>query len=358
MVPSIESLNIKSMFYKLWFSKKTQSIVIVVSPEEDKPQDANIYSRNYGFMDNVGDKDAILEIVKLLSKKYPKAELDIRSADTYEPSYKNLRKNIVVIGGPGGSEYEMLDGTLVDDCGNKICREFGKKINSKVSYSNDCETMIVDDNKYKAQYESDGIMEADYGYFCAMPNPFNHESRVILIHGIHTLGVVGAAIAFSDDSIAESNFQILNELFSKETKNEIMFETFFNVAVHKGQAFCPTINAKDIFIQNQVNNLVKSNELIKQNKKIDEEDRAQEYSNNVDELKFLIEKLWEEMAREVPAYKRNAPENYKVFTEDKNNLNVILNKLNPSDNTGVDQVEDYKSQYNVISMRWRGRKRL
>ncbi len=235
------------IFYDFWFPANVSEINVIVSPETEKPQDADLRSRNYGFMDNVGDKDSILEIVKLLSKYYPNTSISIMETNDFLPSL--LTGNIVVIGGPGGDEYLMADGNVVNDEGNKYCKLFSEKIHSHVTYTNDCETMVVNNCKYEASYDSNGFMISDYGYFAAMPNPFNIANRVVLLHGIHTLGVVGAAKIFSTEVQAESNYRFLRSIL--RTSGSIAFESFFQVDVYNGQAFCPRLETNNVFPLNR-----------------------------------------------------------------------------------------------------------
>ena len=235
------------IFYDFWFPANVSEINVIVSPETEKPQDADLRSHNYGFMDNVGDKDSILEIVKLLSKYYPNASISIMETNDFLPSL--LTGSIVVIGGPGGDEYVMADGSVVNDEGNKYCKLFSEKVHSRVTYTNDCETMLVNDQKYEASYDSNGFMVSDYGYFATMPNPFNIANRVVLLHGIHTLGVVGLAKIFSTEVQAESNYRILRGIL--KTLDSIAFESFFQVDVYNGQAFCPRLEANNVFLLNR-----------------------------------------------------------------------------------------------------------
>jgi hypothetical protein len=235
-----------SNFYDFWFPADTAEIYIVASPADEKVQDAHLASRNYAFMDNLGDRDAILEIVKLLSRFYPNAHISIMETEKFPSG--SLRNNIVVIGGPGGSEYVSFDGTVIDDEGNKICKMFTQKIKSHISYTKDCEFMNVDGTTYSAEYDADGFMNSDYGYFASIVNPINPNNRVILMHGIHTLGVVGAAMAFSTNIKSEMNYRLLHKTITESKAKNIEFEAFFRVDVFNGQAFCPTISQENVFL--------------------------------------------------------------------------------------------------------------
>lgn len=344
----LHNYSFKSLlFYKLWFPKDTQNISIVVSPEPEKPQDANLLSHNYGFMDNVGDKDAILEIIKFLSKHYPNTNISICSSDKFNPS--DIKNNIVVIGGPGGSEYQTLDGLKIDDSGNEICKKISGKFVSKISYTSDCEEMIINDERYTAEYDSYGVMNEDYGYFAAMQNPFNPKARVILIHGIHTLGVVGSARAFSDEISAETNYQILFEnLIGTEN---ISFESFFNVDVFNGEAFCPTINAKDIFMLNN-KQFITSNQIPKNETHTGNRTKI---SKSIERLQYQIETLWKEIIKELPDYIDEAPNDYEMFSIAEGELSNLLEELKSV--VTIDREQEIVKRFDEIQFQWRRRKR-
>lgn len=126
-----------SIFYDLWFPKYTQSITIVGTPADDNLEDAKLTSPNYALMDNLGDRDSIYEIGKLLSRKYQNALIDLRCSKNFDA--QSLTKNLVVIGGPGGS-YNNSEDTID---GNEVCRIFSQEhIKTKISYSDDCENLM------------------------------------------------------------------------------------------------------------------------------------------------------------------------------------------------------------------------
>ena len=141
---------ISSYFAKVWFPLDTKNITVIVGPEFEPPIDGNLTSHNYDFLDTVGDKDAILEVFGLLSRRYPEAIIEIVCSSN---SRINLKQNIVIIGGPGGPDYVRPDGTTIDATGNIVCRRISERIKSRISYTSDCEAMILDNKKYEARYD-------------------------------------------------------------------------------------------------------------------------------------------------------------------------------------------------------------
>ena len=81
-----------------------------------------------------------------------------------------------------------------------------REMNAHVTYSPDCEHMIVAASNgevtghFQSEYgnrrksaEAQTELRRDHGYFARFPNPLNENAAVVLINGIHTAGVVGGA---------------------------------------------------------------------------------------------------------------------------------------------------------------------
>ena len=77
------------------------------------------------LLESLGDKDSLLSIVTFLNRNYRNISTPLYAADVFSGS---MEENIVVIGGPGDDEGD----------GNSICKIFTDKMQTKVSYSEDC----------------------------------------------------------------------------------------------------------------------------------------------------------------------------------------------------------------------------
>lgn len=135
-------------------------------------------------------------------------------------------------------------------------------INSRVSYSEDCEKMVVtlagnEPLELQAALRSDRSdqtspdyfnMRRDYGYFARFPNPLNEAATVILASGIHTAGVLGAARAFADSPEALRNYHsVFNSGVTPKS-----FECHFEVAVLNGDVRVPDILREHIYTLGQI----------------------------------------------------------------------------------------------------------
>jgi len=229
------------IFYKLWFPRNTNSITIVASPSSEDLPCADPEHPNYTQIDTFDDRDAIYHIGMLLSKRYPNAEIHLSCSDEFDRH--RITDNLIVIGGPGG-DYNNAD---IDDA-NEICRFFSQEVCSKITYEdigNDEFKMIVNNDKKQSEYK-DKMLSLDYGYFSAFRNPKKTRNRVIMLHGIHTAGVLGAKKIFDgEEDQSKENLKILDDFFKTKPYN---FETFFKVGVFRGIASCPTFNTNSILL--------------------------------------------------------------------------------------------------------------
>ena len=209
--------SMASNIYDFWFPRKTTEISIVTSQENagKRSIDAITTSETYSFLDNVGDKDALLDTGMFLSRHYPKARirrLFPREFNDRDDSASNL----VVIGGP---------------INNSLCKRLMSALDSQVSYSPSTGSMKVSDVQYDCVHDDKNGMQKDYGYFAAFPNRLNKANRVVLMSGITTFGVVGAFKAFSDLMLSKLNFDTIRSITGRN-QGSVSFECFFEVAVH------------------------------------------------------------------------------------------------------------------------------
>lgn len=232
------------LVYRFWFPRETAAVWVVCPQIHDPGEYADRASPDYTYLDNLGDTDALLEVMVFLSQYYPGATIERFSAQDLPRGHTS--GNLVVIGGPG---------TTVD-IGNSVCAEMMTEIDSHVSYSDDCEQMIVrrPDGSFtqlEAEFRAaESIKETssgrwlrrDKGYFARFSNPLNENATVVLVNGIHTAGVLGAARVFSERREAFKNFAAVLE---SGTPCDA-FECVFDVQVLNGQVKVPHVVMNDV----------------------------------------------------------------------------------------------------------------
>lgn len=220
---------------KIWFPNNAGNINVIAPPEPEKSEFASPESKNYIFLNNVGDIDTVLEIMNFLNRNYRGVKIHIHSSEEFK---NQIEDNLVVIGGPGDSDGD----------GNSICALIMDKMNVKIGYSfseDEDETMTYKYQKFSAVYRGGKVVK-DYGYFARFPNPFNPSTSVVLVHGIHTFGVLGAAKAFSDRPSAQGNIRKVMKKLNLDDIKHASFECFFPVDVLQQSVVCPDIDIDNI----------------------------------------------------------------------------------------------------------------
>lgn len=235
---------LEELVYELWFPRDTNTIWVVCPQVHNPGEFADRSSPDYTYLDNLGDTDALLEVMVFLSRYYPKATIEkFSSADLPRDHTKG---NLVVIGGPGSPT----------DISNHVCQEMMSSVGSRVSYSEDCERMFIASDgaeslELRAELRSEIAdptrsdyfnIRRDYGYFARFANPLNEDTTVVLVNGIHTAGVRGAAKAFSVKEALRNYHSVFNS-----AANPRSFECHFEVEVLNGDVKVPSVLPDGIY---------------------------------------------------------------------------------------------------------------
>jgi hypothetical protein len=183
-----------------WFEPNVAAIHVICTPEPERSRFASQSEPNYLFVDNLEDRDALLEVSTFLARQYPRAEIIRHSADAVPPDV--LTGNLVVLGGPGIAQGE----------GNKIARDLMQALKSQVRYlDSDADGLEYADEQFVAETKPDGSVQRDWGCIIAAQNPMNPFARVVVCHGIFTYGTLAAALALSDRPAAMPNHLLLGD---------------------------------------------------------------------------------------------------------------------------------------------------
>ena len=233
----------EELMYQFWFPRGTSTIWVVCPQIHDPGEYAQRSNPDYTYLDNLGDTDALLEVMVFLSRQYPNATVGRFSSDDLPEGHTS--GNLVVLGGPGSAS----------DISNRVCKEMMEAVHSRVGYSSDCARMMVAPNggqpvelSADCRPESDGSegwsrMREDVGYFARFPNPVNEECSVVLVNGIHTTGVLGAARAFTERREVLKNFHAVHGSGAGATA----FECHFRVRVVNGHVQVPIVASSNVF---------------------------------------------------------------------------------------------------------------
>lgn len=229
----------EELIYQFWFPRETSTIWVVCPQIQEPGEYADKMSPDFTYLDNLGDTDALLDVMVFLSQYYPKANIEHFSSSDLPEGHTS--SNLVVIGGPGSEEIS-----------NELCGDMLRAMNACIGYSEDCEEMIVtmsggqDPNRFKAEYRTGNRdtehsiargVRKDRGCFARFPNPLNENASVVLVNGIHTAGVAGAARVFGERREALGNFDVV----LASGVNLRSFECHFEVVVLNGEVKVPAV---------------------------------------------------------------------------------------------------------------------
>lgn len=204
-------------------------IPVVAARSESKSQFRTALSHNYTYVDNLSDRDSLLEVVRLLSRLYPFSDVSLESADGYPASLQS--RPSVVIGGIG----------LPGQPNNGFALEVFEALDIDLSYSD--MALHFDGRTWPSQLKN-GMLVKDAGMFARLRSPLDSDIQLIFLQGTHTRGVFGAAKAFSLSDKARVNHDLCRRLVGERD-----FLAIFDVAITGGEVTVPQLNESNFFVQ-------------------------------------------------------------------------------------------------------------
>lgn len=223
----------------VWFGDAPDRVVIVASAADDDLPDSKLTARNYSLFDRLGDRDSVFALGTLIARIYPQTGMRVMSAE--DQNVIPLNENLLIVGGPG--EYEATEKKWV--YGNGLGRVFQERMPSRFSYSDDCTTLRALGKEFVAEFATDGLMTKDFGVFRRFANPFDLSRSIVMVHGIHTLGVVGACKVF--DPNTPEGIENLRRATAYLGEGALNFECFFHVDVVLGNVTVPILQDNLVF---------------------------------------------------------------------------------------------------------------
>ena len=174
----------------VWGFRNGDPVVVVCSELDDAPIRQFVEPREFIYCLKYGDLDAYVEVLLNLARLFPKARTRVMSAGELNATQVDLRAHLVVIGGP---DYNPVAARVLE--WDKTRFEYLSPDMQKASPVHPDEIVLYDKFARKEYCHTD--KDHDYGYFERFPNPHNSKRQVVVIGGCHTIGVTGAAKAFS-----------------------------------------------------------------------------------------------------------------------------------------------------------------
>lgn len=184
----LKAIPIPILFFKSLWGFNENDAVYIVCPELEEPEKRQEpEEEEFLYLGKYGDIDSFIVMYTSLSKLYPQLNIKFCTGEEFDKQPGNpYAENLILIGGP---DY------------NRVTRVFMK--HTPFEFLEKDEVTILRHQESGKEFESkfvdyNGIEEiTDYGFFLKISNPNNPNKKVVMINGIHTYGVYGAAKCFS-----------------------------------------------------------------------------------------------------------------------------------------------------------------
>jgi len=206
---------------------RTEPIYVIAPYSSLTSQFRETSSPNYVFIDNLGDRDSLLELTITLARLFPFAPINFHHSKDFSP--RLLENDIILIGGIG---YPGLPN-------NHVALSVVQERKIPLRYEGD--TLFFGRRRWNSKYENE-ILSFDIGFYANLKNPWNTKKRIITMQGIHTSGVLGSVRAFSLNAPAMENHKLAQKLFSNKD-----FCAIFGVRLFGNRPIIPNLKEKDFF---------------------------------------------------------------------------------------------------------------
>jgi transcriptional regulator with XRE-family HTH domain len=216
----------------LWRFPDESAVSIVCSdaPGEDRPSYADEGHLNYSRYARHADLDALIEVYGQVKADNPSNWIRILPPGSLE--YDFALNHLVIIGGGAVDDAApwFTQGVTLP-----TARESGDT--HVFTYDVDGEV-----REFKSTRDDDGTMTYDVGFIARAPHKIVPGRVVIVLGGITSRGVHGAALAFADPHVRDVNLQYLMDTFGDA-------ETFcilMRIPVRNGSALPPNLQDDDV----------------------------------------------------------------------------------------------------------------
>jgi len=221
----------------LQFDEGDVVIVCPEAPPQERGPLADPASPNFTKLHQYADTDALLEVFGHLRALNPRRKIFYRIAGSYVRG--ELQNHLILIGGVGWSRttrviLDRLDGFPVSQIEHPDLAT-GDVFQIPDPDSGTPRVFFPTTNK-----ETGDLIE-DVGLIARVRNPFNSGRTVTLLNGIHSRGVIGAALAVTDETIRTGNQEYLAQRFPSGS-----FAMLVRVSIVEGDVMAPDFHDEHI----------------------------------------------------------------------------------------------------------------
>ena len=206
---------------------RTEPIYVIAPYSSLTSQFRERSSPNYVFIDNLGDRDSLLELVITLARLFPFSPINFYHSMDF-PS-RLLENDLILIGGIG----------YPDSPNNHVALSLVQERNIPLRYDGD--TLFFGRRRWNSKYKNE-ILTYDIGFFANLKNPWNLKKRIISMQGVHTSGVLGSVRAFSLNAPAIENHRLAQKLYGNKD-----YCAIFGIRLFGNRPIIPNLKEKDFF---------------------------------------------------------------------------------------------------------------
>jgi len=216
----------------LWRFPDESAISIVCSdaPPEDRPSYADQDHLNYSRYARHADLDALIEVHGQVKADNPGSWIRILPPHSLE--YDFALNHLVIIGGAAvddAAPWFTQGVTLPTVHESQDTHIFSYEVDGEV-------------REFKSTRDSDGTMTYDVGFIARAPHKIVPGRVVIVLGGITSRGVHGAALTFTDAHVRDANLQYLTDTFGDAEA----FCILMRIPVRNNAALPPNLQDEDV----------------------------------------------------------------------------------------------------------------
>ncbi|GLY31339.1 helix-turn-helix transcriptional regulator [Kineosporia sp. NBRC 101731] len=206
--------------------------IVIICP--DAPQDsrgplAAEDSPNYTLLHQFADTDALIEVFGHIRALNPERKVFYRTSDSV--SRNEIQNHLVLIGGIGWSRTTRRVLSLIDMPVEQIDHpDLATGEVFRLTKSGTTPEQVF----FPVTDEKTGELIEDVALVARVANPFNSNRTLTILNGIHSRGVLGAALSVTDETIRAGNQEFLGERFPSGG-----FALLMRVPVIQGKVIAP-----------------------------------------------------------------------------------------------------------------------
>lgn len=228
------SSNLSSARLTWWlpFRHATHKIPIIVGPSKSNSQFRVPDASNYTQVDNLGDRDALFEVTRVLSRIYPTCATQPLSCSQSTDVPSVLSSPAILVGGIGYS-----DGTPNNFVAAKLFAM--RKVDIRFSPLG----LTFNSTSWTVIRSNSGEVIRDVSVFARLSSPFDAKVKIFSLQGVYTRGVVGSILSFGIGDIALHN----HKLVERQVGNRDFIAIFYTDILN-GNVFPTRLDESSLYI--------------------------------------------------------------------------------------------------------------